>query len=191
VFLGAALFASSFLLPLFFQILRGESVLDAGLLLIPQGVGSLLARFFAGRLVERFGARTVAITCFLLVAVTTIPFALGDTQTSLWYLGAVLFVRGIGLGAVFIPVMAVAFIDLPRGDMPHASAITRIVQQVGGAFGTALVAVILAGAISSGDLVHRFDVAFWWTIGITVVAALVAILLPSRVKVAVPAVTHR
>jgi EmrB/QacA subfamily drug resistance transporter len=187
VFLGAALFASSFLLPLFFQILRGDTVLTAGLLMIPQGVGSLLARFFAGRLVERFGARTVAITCFLLVALTTIPFALADTQTNIWWLGAVLFVRGIGLGAVFIPVMAVAFVDIPRTDMPHASAITRIVQQVGGAFGTALIAVVLAGAISSGDLVHGFDLAFWWTIAITVVAALVAILLPSKPKAAVAA----
>jgi EmrB/QacA subfamily drug resistance transporter len=187
VFLGAALFSSSFLLPLFFQILRGDSVLDAGLLMIPQGVGSLLARFFAGRLVERFGARAIAVTCFLLVAITTVPFALADTHTSLWYLGVVLFIRGIGLGAVFIPVMAVAFVDLPRENMPHASAITRIVQQVGGAFGTALVAVVLAGAISSGNLVHGFDVAFWWTIGITAIAATVAILLPSRAKVAVPA----
>ena len=187
VFLGAALFSSSFLLPLFFQILRGDSVLNAGLLLIPQGVGSLLARFFAGRLVERFGARTITITCFLLVAATTIPFALADTHTSLWYLGAVLFVRGIGLGAVFIPVMSVAFVDVARTDMPHASAITRIVQQVGGAFGTALIAVVLTGAISSGDLVHGFDVAFWWTIGMTVVAALVAILLPARPKPAVAA----
>lgn len=182
VFLGAAIFASSFLLPLFFQVSRGESVLDAGLLLIPQGVGSLLARFFAGRLVERFGARTLAITCFLIVAVTTIPFALADAHTSLWYLGVILFLRGIGLGAVFIPVMAVAFVDVPRAQTPHASAITRIVQQVGGAFGTALVAVVLAGAISSDNPVHGFDVAFWWTIGITVAAAVVSILLPARAK---------
>jgi EmrB/QacA subfamily drug resistance transporter len=187
VFLGAALFSSSFVLPLFFQILRGDTVLNAGLLMIPQGVGSLMARFFAGRLVERFGARTVAITCLLLVAVTTIPFALADTTTSIWYLGVVLFIRGIGLGAVFIPVMSVAFLDIPRTDMPHASAITRIVQQVGGAFGTALVAVVLAGAIGGGDIVHGFDVAFWWVIGITVVAAGFAILLPSRApKAAVP-----
>jgi EmrB/QacA subfamily drug resistance transporter len=183
-FLGAALFASSFLLPLFFQILRGESVLDAGLLLIPQGVGSLLARFFAGRLVERFGARAVTITCFLLVALTTIPFALADAHTSLWYLGAILFFRGIGLGAVFIPVMAVAFVDIPRSDMPNASAITRIVQQIGGAFGTALIAVVLAAGISSGNPVNAFDVSFWWTIGITVVAGGVALLLPARAKAA-------
>jgi EmrB/QacA subfamily drug resistance transporter len=187
VFLGAALFASSFLLPLFFQVLRGESVLDAGLLMIPQGVGSLLARFFAGRVVERFGARAVTIVCFLLVAVTTIPFALADAHTGLVYLGAVLFVRGIGLGAVFIPVMSVAFVDLPRSDVPNGSAITRIVQQVGGAFGTALVAVILDTALASGNTAHAFDTAFWWTIGMTILAAAVALLLPARARPAVPA----
>jgi EmrB/QacA subfamily drug resistance transporter len=180
VFLGAALFSSSFLLPLFFQELRGETVLNAGLLMIPQGVGSLVARFFAGKLVDRFGARALAIVAFVLVAVTTIPFALADGQTNIWYLGAVLFVRGIGLGAVFIPVMSVAFVDIQRPQVPHASAITRIVQQVGGAFGTALVAVVLAGAIASGDHVTGFDTAFWWTIGLTVAAAVVSVLLPSR-----------
>jgi EmrB/QacA subfamily drug resistance transporter len=180
VFLGAALFSSSFLLPLFFQELRGETVLNAGLLMIPQGVGSLAARFFAGKLVDRFGARALAIVAFLLVAVTTIPFALADGQTNTWYLGTVLFVRGIGLGAVFIPVMSVAFVDINRTDVPHASAITRIVQQVGGAFGTALVAVVLAGALAGGNLVNGFDAAFWWTIGITVAAGVVSLLLPAR-----------
>ena len=35
------------------------------------------------------------------------PFALADADTSLWWLGAVLFVRGLGLGAVMIPIMSV------------------------------------------------------------------------------------
>ena len=41
---GAAIYAAMFLLPLYYQQLRGETVLHAGLLLIPQGVGSLAAR---------------------------------------------------------------------------------------------------------------------------------------------------
>ena len=53
---GAAMYAAMFLLPLYFQQLRGESVLHAGLLLIPQGVGALAARFVVGKLVDRFGA---------------------------------------------------------------------------------------------------------------------------------------
>src|SRR6185437_3994653 len=51
---GAVIYAGMFLLPLYYQQLRGESVLDAGLLMIPQGIGALAARFLVGGLVERF-----------------------------------------------------------------------------------------------------------------------------------------
>jgi EmrB/QacA subfamily drug resistance transporter len=70
---GAALYAGMFLLPLYYQQLHGESVLNAGLLLIPQGAGSLAARFAVGKLVERFGARLVTMASFLLVAAATVP----------------------------------------------------------------------------------------------------------------------
>jgi EmrB/QacA subfamily drug resistance transporter len=180
-FLGGTLFASTFLLPLFFQTLRGDSVLVAGLLMIPQGVGSLLARFFTGRLVEKVGAKALAVAGFIVIALTTIPFALADASTNSWYLGAVLFVRGLGLGAVLIPVMTVAYVDIPRSEMPHASAITRIVQQLGGAFGTALVAVQLQAGLTAGTPAAAFDQAFWGTIVLTVAAAIAALLLPGRV----------
>lgn len=188
LFLGGALFAGTFLLPLYFQTLRGDSVLDAGLLLIPQGVGSLLARFVTGKLVEKLGSRTTAVLSFLLVAAATVPFALADAHTGLWYLGAVLFARGFGLGAVLIPVMTGAYTDIPRTNMPHASAITRIVQQLGGAFGTAIVAIVLASGLASGHPVAAFGSAFWWTIAITLIAAAVALLLPAR-PAAAPAKT--
>jgi len=186
VFLGATLFASTFLLPLYFQVLRGNTVLDAGLLMIPQGVGSLLSRFVTGKLVDKFGARTLAVVGFLIIALTTVPFAFADANTNLWYLGAVLFVRGVGLGAVLIPVMTVAYIDIPKTDMPHASAITRIVQQLGGAFGTAFVAVLLQNGISAGNPVSAFDSAFWCTVGITILAAVAAVVLPGRAAVKQP-----
>src|SRR5262249_58968708 len=53
---GAAIYAGMFLLPLYYQPVHGETVLLAGLLLIPQGVGSLAARFTAGTPVARLGA---------------------------------------------------------------------------------------------------------------------------------------
>src|SRR6202044_665055 len=73
---GAAISAGMFLLPLYYQQLHGETVLDAGLLLIPQGVGSLAARFVVGKLVARVGARLVTEARFLLAAAATVPFAL-------------------------------------------------------------------------------------------------------------------
>jgi EmrB/QacA subfamily drug resistance transporter len=62
---GAAMYAGMFLLPLYYQQLHGESVLDAALLLIPQGAGSLAARFVVGKLVARLGARLVTVASFL------------------------------------------------------------------------------------------------------------------------------
>ena len=179
-FVGASLFAGSFLVPLYLQTLLGYSALNAALLLIPQGVGALVARLVVGRLADRFGSRLVAVVACLVIAAATVPFALGGTGTNLWLLGAVLFVRGFGLGIVFIPVITVAYVDLGRDQMPQASAITRIVQQLGGAFGVALVAVILTTATTQTNAEAGFEAAFWWTIAMTIAAAVTALLLPAR-----------
>ncbi|MBW8487112.1 MDR family MFS transporter [Actinomadura parmotrematis] len=175
---GAVMYAGMFLLPLYYQQLRGESVLAAGLLLIPQGVGALASRFVVGALVDRFGARTVTIAGFLLAAVATVPFALAGPGTNPWWLGAVLFVRGLGTGAVLIPPMSVAYQDTRPVDIPHATMNTRIVQQVGASFGTAIVAVALQSLLAHGAA-GAFQGAFWWTVGITVAAVVPAVLLPA------------
>ena len=181
---GASLYGSMLLLPLYFQIVRGTDPLAAALLLIPQGVGALLSRTLAGKLTDSMGARVVAIAGFAVMGAATIPFALADAATDNWWLMAVLLVRGFGMGAVMIPVMSVAYVGLDRAEVPDASIITRIAQQTGGAFGTALLAVILEsatdGAQTVDGLARGFHIAFWWAVGFTVVAILVCRFLPAR-----------
>jgi EmrB/QacA subfamily drug resistance transporter len=175
---GAAMYAGMFLLPLYYQQLRGDSVLDAGLLLIPQGVGALASRFAIGALVDRVGARVATIAGFLLAAVATVPFALAGPHTGLWWLSAVLLVRGLGIGAVLIPPMSVAYRDVRPAGIPHATMNTRIAQQVGASFGTAVVAVALQSLLGHGTT-GAFQGAFWWAIGITVAAVVPAVVLPA------------
>src|ERR1700729_47645 len=109
---GAAMYAGMFLLPLYYQQLRGETVLTAALLLIPQGVGSLVSRFVVGKLVGRFGASTVTIATFLLPARAPAPCGFPGPPPSLWWLSAVLLARGLGIGPVLIPPMSVAYNDI-------------------------------------------------------------------------------
>ena len=175
---GAAMYAALFLLPLYYQQLRGETVLHAGLLLIPQGVGALAARFVVGKLVARLGARLVTVGSFLLTAVATVPFALAGPHTSLWLLGAALVIRGFGIGTVLVPPMSVAYTDVPPAGIPHATMNTRIAQQVGASFGIAIVAVALQSLLTHGAT-SAFQGAFWWAIGITVAALIPAIALPA------------
>jgi hypothetical protein len=95
----------------------------------------------------------------------TVAYALAGVRTSDILLALSLVVRGAGLGAVTFPLMATASIGLKPGQIPHASTATRIAQQVGGSFGTAIMAMILQvqlTARSSGlaGTATAFDNAF-------------------------------
>jgi len=197
---GAALYGAMLLMPLYFQEVRGVDALGAGLLLVPQGIGTFFSRSLAGRLTDTLGAKWVTLIGFAIVGAATIPFAFANASTNEWFLMAALLVRGFGLGAVTIPLMTAAFIGLERSDIPHASIITRIVQQLGGSFGVALLAVILDGALaqiatSHGSPSSAFDQAFWWSIGFTGVAVVLSLVLPGKpikqTTAAVPAATRQ
>lgn len=178
---GASLYGAMLLLPLYWQQVRGVDPLTAGLMLVPQGLGSVLSRTLAGRLTDRFGARAVTFVACLVVAVTTVPFAFAGAHTSGLWLVTVLVARGFGLGGVMIPVMAVAFRDATAEQVPHASVLTRIGQQVGGAFGTAVLAVALQNAArTSGDVEVAFHHAFWWATAFAGLAVAAALWLPGR-----------
>ena len=71
--LGMALFGVALLLPLYFEIVRGRTPLETGLLLIPQGLGAALAMPVAGSLTDRIGARPVVVTGVGLALAGTPP----------------------------------------------------------------------------------------------------------------------
>jgi Na+/melibiose symporter-like transporter len=87
-----------FILPLFFQQVRGESALIAGLMLAPQGLGMLLTRGSAGKLTDRIGARFVVLAGLLIVIIGTVPFMFIDSSTSIIVPFISLLIRGMGLG---------------------------------------------------------------------------------------------
>jgi MFS family permease len=146
----------------------------------------LLVRVRVGELTDRVGARPVVLAGIALTAIGTLPFALAGPDTSRLLLDAALVMRGAGLGAVIVPVMAAAYQGLPEKLIPHASSASRIVQQVGGAFGAAVLAIVLdsriaGNAIAGGTgIVAAFDRAFWWSVGFAVLAFVPALLVPRR-----------
>jgi MFS family permease len=169
---GLSLYGALFLLPLYYQDVRGAGVLAAGLLMAPQGIGSLLPRKLAGRLTDSIGARPVVLAGMLVAAAATVPFALAGMHTSYVLLCLVLVVRGAGLASANIALMASAYTGLSKQQVPAATTATRIMQQIGGSFGTAVLAMILAG--------ESYHAAFWWSVGFTALALVPALLLPSR-----------
>ncbi|GAB3896324.1 hypothetical protein GCM10029964_077500 [Kibdelosporangium lantanae] len=168
---GLALYGALFLVPLYFQRERGLDSLTAGLVLALQGVGSLLTRWVGG-VVDRVGARTITVVGIAVCAAATVPLALAGPSTSYFLLGTALVVRGGALSAANIAITAAAFARLPHEDVPSGSAIVRLLQQLGGSTGTAVLASVLA---SDG-----YHAAFVWSIALTAVALVPAWLVPAR-----------
>jgi EmrB/QacA subfamily drug resistance transporter len=176
---GFVLYGALLLVPLYFQDVRGHDPLWTGLLLAPQGIGVLLSRGVAGSLTDRIGPRWVVTTGLALAVASTLPFALADAGTSEWVLAAALVVRGFGLGAVTLPVFATAYEGLDRAQIPDASIITRASQQVGGSFGSSVLALILANQVAGAA---GYRTTFWWTLAFTAVALVLALRLPTRTR---------
>lgn len=186
-FFSVVSFGAMLALPLYLQSERDESVLMAALVLIPQGVGALMSRSLAGALTDRIGARWIAVAGCGIVAVATVPFALADASTNLVWLMVALFVRGLGLGTLLSPLMAAGFVGADGSERNDISVVTRSFQQVGGSFGTAVIAVVLtAGA----TMTIGFRYSFWWATGLAVAGGVLALLLPGRASVPAPTVRH-
>ncbi|GIP12379.1 multidrug efflux MFS transporter [Paenibacillus macerans] len=184
---GLSSYGGMLLLPLYYQQVRGESVLASGLLLIPQGIGMLLTRSLAGKLTDTIGSRWIVLCGTLLTIFGTIPFAFCRANTSEFLLAIALVVRGGGLGGVMLPIMATAYEGLSKKQVPHASSATRILQQIGGAFGASVLAIILQNQMTSQSVISittrntAFNHTFMWTVGFTLISLLFIAFLPNKI----------
>ena len=184
-FFGFCYFGPMFLLPLYFQQVRGHSALEAGLLLAPQGVGALVAMLVLGKFTDRIGPRLLIITGMAVTLLGTIAYTQVQADTSETLLGLSLAVRGVGVGVAVAPIMTAAYIGLDRSAVSKASSALNIIQRIGGSFGTAVLAVILqdrllANAKGPGGASAAYGYTFWWTLAFSAVALIAAFFIPRK-----------
>ena len=179
--LGASLFGAMILVPLYYQEVRGQSVINTGLLNGPQGIGALVAMPIAGRLAERFGGGRIAIIGVSVLCLSTIPLALVGAHTSILEISLVLVVRGVSIGLSFMPAMTAAFTAMRPDQISDATPQINVVMRLGGAIGTAVLAVVLQRSIPhvhyAAGLAGGFDSAYWWALGIALLSIVPCILL--------------
>jgi EmrB/QacA subfamily drug resistance transporter len=201
--LGVALFGVALLLPLYFELLRGRTPVQTGLLLAPQGLGAAVTISLAGYLTDRIGARRVVPAGVLLALAGTGWYTQIGAHTPYWALLIALFLIGAGLGATITPAMAAAYQGLPATAMGQATSAIAVVQRVAGALGSALLAVVLqqattarlpgfhGGITQAGQLAttsphtatalaHAFGVSFAVALAICVLAVIPTALIPHR-----------
>ncbi|WP_158892977.1 DHA2 family efflux MFS transporter permease subunit [Amycolatopsis anabasis] len=181
--LGASLYSSMLLLPLYYQQIRHADALAAGLLLAPQALGTAVVLTFAGRLTDRFSPRAVILGGIGLSLAGTVAFTQLGSAPPAWLLTASLVLRGAGIGSIMGPNMGAVYASVDRADVPKASAALNVLNRVGGSLGTAVLAVILQNQLQhTPDAPAAYGHTFWWALGLSAVTVLPALFFPRRTE---------
>lgn len=160
-----AFFGASLLFPLYFQQVRGEDALGAGLLLAPQGIGAMITMPVAGFLVDRIGPGKIVMTGVAVITVGMGLFTMVEADTPYWRLLLALFVMGLGMGATMMPIMTAALATLTDPNIARGSTLLNIQQQVAASIGTALFSVILTDAFADHPVIGQLRTLFGLTEG--------------------------
>ena len=143
-----AFFGGVLLVPTYFQNIRGEGALDAGLLVAPQGIGAMLTMPIAGFLADKFPVGRivpfgVAVIAGGMFALTTI-----EADSSYTRLIVIFVILGLGMGFTMMPLMTAALRTLRNHEVARGSTLMNIIQQVASSVGVAVMSVVLTNGLN-------------------------------------------
>ena len=134
-----------FTMPQYFQGVLGTDAMGSGLRLLPVILGLVLGAVPAERIVRMVGAKVVAASGFLLLAVGLFVGSFTGVASSTAFIALWMGVAGLGLGLAVSTSTSAALVELSEERSGVGSAVLQAVNKVGGPFGTA----ILGSALSS------------------------------------------
>lgn len=177
-------FAGQMLIPLFLIEACHQSPAMMGWMLAPLGLGMMVTFPSLGFLTHRFGVRMVAAAgAFLALGATLALAGLANSGLNLLVLIPVLFIRGMGQGAVGLPAISAAYASIKRQDLPMATTTLNIVQRLGGPTLTTLCAWFLARMLDvpkSHLALNAWTFAFLLLAALHTLTLLAALALPVR-----------
>jgi DHA2 family multidrug resistance protein len=141
---GTVLLSSATLLAPYLQTLGGYSVSEAGLLMVPRGVGTMFAMMAAGRLVNRVDPRLLMFVGVVMLTVSFWQMSGWTPDVSVWSMSVTTIVQGLGLGFVFVPLQVIAFATLEPELRTEGTALFSLMRNVGGAIGISVTSFLLA-----------------------------------------------
>jgi DHA2 family multidrug resistance protein len=142
--LGFVMYGSTVLTPIFLQTLLGYSPLDAGLVMLPRGLGSFLIMPIVGVLTAKVDVRKLLIAGLAAAAFSLWLLSRINLNAGYWDLFWPQILQGMSMGFVWVPLTTASHDPIPREKMNNASSIYNLMRNVGGSIGIAGVTTIVA-----------------------------------------------
>jgi MFS transporter, DHA2 family, multidrug resistance protein len=140
---------SMFLLPQYLQYVQDHSVVAAGLLLSPLGVGAAVGARYNARLFAALGVRRTITGGLLAFAATIALFLLLSRTATVAIVLVGTGLIGLLMSLVLAPATAVIMNDLGEEKAGDGGAVNQLSRQVGGALGVAVVGSVFAAVYTN------------------------------------------
>lgn len=150
-----ALYGGLFLVPVYLQELRRLNAFQAGLVLLPQALASMVAVVVGGRLVDRIGVRAVVIPGLIILGWASWQFTSITVNSPVNSLQFSLIMRGLGIGLCIQPLMVSALAEISPQRLAQASSVTTVVRFVASSLGVA----VLSTMVQTQSAIHYSHLA--------------------------------
>jgi len=141
---GFCLYSSIMLIPLFLQTLMGYSATDAGMVMAPGGVATLVTMPFVGAALAKRDGRKIVFLGLLIGAASMFIMQGLNLEGAFWNYTWPRIVLGFGLAMIFVPLTTVTLATIPRPEMGNATGMFNLLRNIGGSVGIAMASTLLA-----------------------------------------------
>ncbi|MGH3346305.1 MAG: MDR family MFS transporter [Nocardioides sp.] len=150
VLIGLAMFGSTVYLSQYFQLARGMSPTEAGLMSIAMVGGLLVSSIVTGRIITDTGYwKRYLVGGMVLVIVGLGLLATIDDTTGLVRVGLYMAVLGLGLGATMQNLVLAVQNNTAQADMGAASSVVAFFRSMGGSIGASVLGAVLAHRVAA------------------------------------------
>src|SRR5580765_6336916 len=142
--LGFVLYGSTVLLPLWLQTLMGYSALQAGMAMLPRGLGSFLFMPIVGTLMGKIEARKLLAAGLIVASFSLYQLSKLNLNAGYWDIFWPQLLQGTSLGLLFVPLTTITNGLIPKEQMGNATSLFNLMRNIGASVGIASVTTISA-----------------------------------------------
>jgi DHA2 family multidrug resistance protein len=142
--LGFVLYGSTVLIPLLLQTLLGYPALQAGIVMLPRGLGSFIFMPIVGILMSKIEARKLLTAGVLIASLSFWRFSHLAIGVGYWDFFWPLIIQGSAMGLLFVPLTTITNDSIPKEQMGNATSLFNLMRNIGASIGIASVTTLVA-----------------------------------------------
>ena len=141
---GFVLYGSMVIFPILLQTILQYPPLQAGIAMVPRGLGMLFIMPIVGILIARIDSRLLLASGFCIGGLTLLWFSFLDLNAGYWDYFWPQIIQGTSFALLFIPLTTATMDPISNEAMGNATSIFNLMRNVGGSTGIAATQTLLA-----------------------------------------------